>query len=234
MLKISIHSGVLEDRCYANQLAVLDIGYSKRAALADYTVVLSMRNIGEIAPAKVLAYPRWSASLWDLVARALGQALFRKDEIPSAGKADKRCAYATRICATIERIRATDRGVELGTVQILQKGRQRGLYTADFTEDIVGSRSVEFEYGCKQLNPCDLLLRAICWSLFGTDVLGPKPALIVPTPIRLEGADRFHLESLTEPAKTGFRRFLSTLETADPPALHDLPRADAYVQFLYS
>ncbi|QDZ28705.1 hypothetical protein [Noviherbaspirillum sp. UKPF54] len=234
MLTVSIHSGSLDEQCHANQLAKLDIAYAKKAALADYVVALSLRNHGELAPAELLGYPRWSSSLWELVARALGKALYRDNEIPHSSKPDRRCAYATRLCASIERMTSVDRGVELGTVEILQKGAKRGLYTAEFTEDILGSRTVKFEYGCKALNPCELLLRAICWAWYGTDILGPMPALIVPAPIRLEGVDRFHLESLSEPARTGFKRFLADGELKDPEAARGLPRADSYVHFLYS
>lgn len=234
MLTVSIHSGQLSEQCHANQLAKLDIAYAKRAALANYAVALSIRNHGELAPAEVHDYPRWSASLWDLIARAIGQALYRADQIPPGGKPDRRCAYATRLCASIERMTNSDRGVVLGTAQILQKGVKRGLYTADFHEDVLGSRTVEFEYGCKVLNPAELLLRAICWALYGSDVLGSKPALIVPAPICIEGVDRFHLESLAEPARTGFKRFLADGEEMDPEATRGMPRADSYVRFLYS
>lgn len=234
MLTVSIHSGQLSEQCHANQIAKLDIACAKKAALANYTVALSLRNFGELAPAELHDYPRWSASLWDIIARALGQALYRADQIPAATTPDRRCAYATRLCASIERMTDTDRGVLLGDVQILQRGTKRGLYTADFNEDILGRRSVEFEYGCKALNPAELLLRAICWALYGSDVLGPKPALIVPAPIRIDGVDRFHMESLAEPAKTGFKRFLTHDEEKDAEAARGLPRADSYVRFLYS
>lgn len=230
MLRVTVHSGALATRSAANQLAVLDIAYKKKAALADYLVSLYLRGSGELAPAVVQKYPRWSASLWDLTARALAQVLYRADQIPPSAKVDRRCAYATKICASIERLTATDRGIELATVEILQRGKQRGLYTATFEEDVLGSRSSEFEYGCKALNPAELLLRAICWTYFKTDVLGPKPALILPPSMVIDGVDRFHVAALDEPALTGFRRYQTDGKESSAP--EDLPCATDYVRFL--
>lgn len=232
MLKIAIHSGTLDQRSIANQLAVLDIAYQKKSYLADYLVALSLRGSGELAPAIVQHYPRWSASLWDLTARALGQVLYRAPQIPPSAKVDRRCAYATRICAVIERMTANDCGLELATVEILQRGKQRGLYTAVFDEDVLGSRSVEFEYGCKALNPAELLLRAICWAYFKTDVLGRMPALILPPSLAIEGEDRFHVAALDEPALTGFQRYQADGHIKDAEGMENLPRAKDYVRFL--
>lgn len=230
MLKVSIHIGELSTLATNNQLGVLDVAYSKQEALAQYMVALSMRPAGEYAPATVPDYPRWSASLWDLVARALTRVLYQAEQAPPTAKPDRRCAYATRLCGTIEGVTATDRGLALGAFEIAQRGNQRGTYTATFTEDILGSREVEFDYGCKALNPADLLLRAICWALFGTELLGARPKLILPPSMVIDGQDRFHIEALTEPAKTGFKRFQAArLPTAAP---EPLPLSKDYVQFL--
>lgn len=232
MLKVTIHAGSLNERSIANQLAVLDIAYHKKSALADYLVALSLRGTGEIAPAIVPKYPRWSASIWDLTARAITHVLYRRDQAPPSGKVDRRCAYATRICASIERMTADDHGLELGTVEILQRGKQRGLYTALFDEDVLGPQSADFEYGCKVLNPVDLLLRAICWTYFKTDVLGPKPALIIPPTMAIDGTDRFHVAALDEPAMTGFQRYRAEGNVKIEAGMEDLPRAEDYVRFL--
>jgi hypothetical protein len=209
----------------ANQLAVLDIAYQKKAALADYIVALSLRGIGELAPAAVLNYPRWSASVWDLVARALAQALYRADQIPASDKADRRCAYATRICASIERMTAGERGHEVGTVEILPDGARRGVYTAMFDDDVLGPRRAQFEYGCKALNPAELLMRAICWTYYGIDVLGPIPKLILPPALKIEGIERFHLAALDEPALTEFQRYHAIHAKLGAEPVCHLPRA---------
>lgn len=75
MLRVTLHSGESTKRSLSNQMAVLDIAYARREAVADYLVAYSARNRGEVEPDRILEYPRWSASLWDLVARALTRVL---------------------------------------------------------------------------------------------------------------------------------------------------------------
>jgi hypothetical protein len=232
MLKATIHSGLLASRSVANQLAVLDVAYQKKSALADYVVALSLRGIGELAPAFVGSYPRWSASVWDLVARALAQTLYRADQIPASDKADRRCAYATRVCASIERMTAGGRGHEVGTVEILQDGARRGVYTATFDEDVLGPRSAQFEYGCKALNTAELLMRAICWAYYDTDLVGPMPKLILPPALKIDGVERFHLAALDEPALTEFQRYQAIHAKVGAEPVSNLPRAEDYVRFL--
>jgi hypothetical protein len=232
VLKVTVHSGLLASRTVANQLAVLDIAYQKKSALADYVVALSLRGSGELAPAFVRSYPRWSASVWDLVVRALAQALYRADQIPASDKADRRCAYATRICASIERMTAIGRGHEVGTVEILQDGARRGVYTATFEEEVLGRRNTQFEYGCKALNPAELMMRAICWAYYGKDVVGPMPKLILPPALKIEGIERFHLAALDEPALTEFQRYQTIHAKVGAEPVSNLPRAEDYVRFL--
>lgn len=232
MLKVTLHSGLLTTHTEANQLAVLDIAYQKKSALADYVVALSLRGSGELAPAVVASYPRWSASVWDLISRALAQSLYRADQIPPSSKADRRCAYATRICASVERMTAGGRGHEVGTVQILQNGSRRGMYTATFHDDVLGERIAQFEYGCKALNPAELLMRAICWAYHGTDTLGPIPKLILPPALKMDGIERFHLAALDEPALTEFQRYQTVTAKRGAEPVNNLPRAEDYVRFL--
>lgn len=230
MLRVAIHSGALDKRTVNNKLATLDIAYAKRAALSDYLVALTLRGEGEKAPNRLENYPRWSSSLWDLVARALVRVLYNADDAPSAGKPDKRCAYATRICATIERALVDDRGLELATVEIAQSGKERGVYTARFEEDILGERTADFEFGKKALNPAELLLRAICWAYYGKDTLGPRPSLALAPAMTIDGVERLHIDALPEPARTGFIRYLR--ETPGVEVVDPLAKAHEYVRFL--
>lgn len=231
MLKVCLHTGDLGSRSAGNQLAVLDIAYAKQEALANYLVAVSLKEQGELAPDMVMNYPRWAGSLWDLTARALTRILYRLDQAPATTAPDRRCAYATRLCASIERSALEGRGVELATAEISQVKGQRGVYLARFDEDILGEHSASFAYGLKSLNPLDLLLRSICWALFNKDVLGPVPSLILPPTMTLDSVDRFHIEALKEPAKTGFLRHqgvnFPSSQAPDP-----LPKAQDYVNFL--
>lgn len=231
MIKVIIFSGDLASRNPGRQLAVLDIAYAKKNYLSQYAVAMSLRGEGEVQPDLVTNYPRWSASLWDLVARGLTRILFRSDVAPELAEPDRRCAYATRLCAVIEKSTLTERGVELGTVEMSQDVGKRGHYTARFTEDILGPREVQFEYGLKSLNPADLLLRAICFALYGKSSLGPIPKLITPPTLKVDGSDHFHIESLAEPAKTGFLRHCAAATKGSAP-LNPMPLARDYASFL--
>ncbi len=137
MLRLSIHAGLLKERCPQNQIAALDIAYQKRAALADYLVSLQLSGRGELEPAIVSNYPRWSGSVWDLVARAITAVLYRSDVAPPVPRVDKRCAYATKMCAVVQRVTTSDAGAEIARVELLQPGRVRGEYHAVFSEDII-------------------------------------------------------------------------------------------------
>jgi hypothetical protein len=230
MLRVSIHAGLLAERTPFNQIGTLDIGYHARGALADYIVALQLMHKGELEPAFVRQYPRWSGSVWDLVARALGAVLYRDKEVPAVARVDKRCAYATKLCAVIQESSAEGLGRQIAQVEILQPGRERGQYVATFDEDILGPRTAEFAYGCKVLNVADLLLRAICYAWWGKDVPGEPPGLILPAAVAMEGALRFDLRSLPEPARTGFTRHRANqLPLAKP---EPLPKAEDYVAFL--
>ena len=145
-------------------------------------------------------------------------------------RVDKRCAYATKMCAVVQRVTVEDLGAEIGRVEILQPGRVRGEYLAAFSEDIMGERTAEFAYGCKVLNPADLLLRAICYAWWGTDVLGPRPALILPPSMKIDGEERFDLQSLSEPARTGFIRHRANQVPLAKP--EPMPKAQDYVDFI--
>jgi hypothetical protein len=65
-------------------IATADIGRVKNGALADYKARLQEAVIGDVGgTAFVRNYPRWSASVWDLVGRAIAAALTGgKEELP--------------------------------------------------------------------------------------------------------------------------------------------------------
>lgn len=231
MLSVKLHTGLLSERTPNNMLACLDIGYKVQKAWADYSIQFALRGVGEAVSDEVLSYPRWAGSVWDLVARALAMVLFRKEDFEPALAPDRRCAYATRLCAVVERSTAKDNHVELASVEILQDCNKRGHYTATFTEDILGTRKATFVYGLKSLQHSELLLRAICYALFDKDTLGERPALILPTTMQLDGKAMFDSHGLPEPAKTGFNRYRALKQPASA-ALVPVASADEYAAFL--
>lgn len=231
MLSVKLHTGLLSHRTPSNMLASLDIAYKVQKAWSDYSIQFALRGVGEVPSAELLSYPRWAGSIWDLVARALALVLFRNESFAPSAPPDKRCAYATKLCAVIERSTASDNHIELGSVEILQDAKKRGHYTATFTEDILGERQATFVYGLKSLQHSELLLRAICYALFGKDTLGERPALILPTTMKVDGKDMFDTLSLPEPAKTGFNRYRA-LQQSSMTALPPMAGADQYAAFL--
>ena len=230
MLKLSIHAGLLDERNERNVLATVDIAYRKQAAMADYLVALTKRQAGECQPALLTGYPRWSGSLWDLAVRAIALVTYKDGQVPPSEQPDRRCAYATRLCAVIEKSTASDKSILLGQAELFQQGPERGFYTVRLQEDILGAREGRFAYGAKRLNPLDLMLRGLSWALFSQDKPGRRPGLILPTTIVIEGEDRFDVASLAEPARTGFTRFLATTRPSSEPMA--MASAKDYVKFL--
>jgi len=230
MLKLHVHAGLLAERNAANVLATLDIAYAKREAFADYAVALTQRQAGARAPVVLESYPRWSGSLWDLAARGIALSLYRDGKIPPSARPDRRCAYATRLCAVIAKATRDESELLLGQAELFQQGPERGHYTVQLDEDILGKRAGQFTYGCKRLDPMDLLLRALCWTLFGQDTVGKRPHLIVPAHMAIDGVQQFELATLPEPARTGFARHLAATQPTTKPAV--LARTEDYLQFL--
>nr|WP_092003205.1 hypothetical protein [Paraburkholderia lycopersici] len=64
-------------------IATADIGRVADGAHADYEARLAEVGIGSIGTGHVRAYPRWSATVWDLVARSIAAALGgNSDQLP--------------------------------------------------------------------------------------------------------------------------------------------------------
>lgn len=63
-------------------LATADVARVKNGALADYEIVLREDVLGEIGTGKLDGYPRFAASVWDLVARAVAIALAGREDLP--------------------------------------------------------------------------------------------------------------------------------------------------------
>lgn len=80
MLKITISlvpGGVGTER----KLGELHISNVGGGALADYQCVLHGDDLPGPARARVRCYPRWSASVWDLVARAIAKSLSGQERL---------------------------------------------------------------------------------------------------------------------------------------------------------
>lgn len=231
MLRVTLYAGALDAINPGKILATLDIGYLKLEALANYAVTLNVSSSGVAKVESLNGYPRWSGSVWDLVARALTRALFGADQAPAAPVPDRRCAYATGMCAVIEKTTNQQRAVKLATAEIIQSGKKRGVYTATFAEDILGTKTAEFAYGHKTLNHSDLFLRAICYAYFGKGTLGQRPSLYIPGTMTINKVEWFDAYSLPEPTRTGFLRFQG-VDSAGGEQASQLVKMDDYAHFV--
>lgn len=242
MLRVSIHAGPLKQISRFNLVAWVDIAYEKLEPIANYKTVLFEAGRGANYPVPLDGYPRWSTSLWDLIARALALGLTDQDNpteaVPELLSQDKQFAFANEICALIEHFPAssTSNRKTLGSVDIRQQGRSRGTYIARFDEHTMPRQATAaFKFTPAYLRPPELLLHACLMRLTGTRDMPPRPALCIPDPIEIDGLNYVALHHLVEPARTGFLSWLHRF--SEPPTAHEsaplgIAPETMYVRFL--
>lgn len=242
MLKVSVHAGPLAAASRFNLVAWVDIGYERLEPVADYKTVLYQAGEGVSMPVLLCNYPRWSASLWDLTARAIALGLTAEgappaEQPPAYTPQDKRFAFAQQLCALIEHFSGDGRRRDtLATADITQCGRRRGTYRAVFDEHAQRRHVVEsFAFRSAHLRPAELLLHACMTRFMGQSEMPPRPGLCVPPAIDVGGLRYVPIHKLVEPARTGFVRWLHS--NSEPPTSHpDAPQGIApeamYVTFL--
>lgn len=236
MLKVFLHNGPLSTASPFNQLGRLDIAYERLGIHADYKAVLSVTGVGEHPPVLLEGYPRWTASVWDLVMRATAMCL-RQEEVFPGLELTRKGAFAQHLCAIVqhwpdgyEKGRAT-----IGTAEVRMQ-RRRCRYVATFEDDILGElTSPEFSHTPDVLMPWDLLARAYGWASHGSSEMPPRPELYRPIPVDLDGNVVVPLEMLQEPARTGLYRWMFSkgVTPVTLPQLHGAcVKENDYVEFL--
>lgn len=241
MLSISIHASSPGNADRFNRLARLDIVYEQLSPVADYKVVLQERNFGSRPPRMLTQYPRWSSSLWDLVARAVAISLPVEapstEHVPEFESGGKRCAFIREMCAILDHS-ANDIRNTLGTAHIKQAGRKRGCYVATFEEHTIKPFQTEvFQFAPAFFRPAELLIQACLQRLSGTAELPPRPALCAPPPLQVDGLPYIQIHQLVEPARTGFRTWLSWFSEPaieHPGAPLGIAPETLYIKFLCS
>ncbi len=83
MLRITVEIFPGGDESRRRELAHADIGNVSMGALSRYVARVYESGIDDVKTAEISEYPRWSASVWDLVARCVAKALTGKEEIPA-------------------------------------------------------------------------------------------------------------------------------------------------------
>lgn len=242
MLHVSIHAGPLKDATRFNAIAWVDIAYGKLDVIADYRTVLFQNGFGAAPPAPIYRYPRWSASLWDLIARALALGL-RTDvdvlnyEIPEVILTRKLCAFASQISVLVEHTATRSKARKtLASAEITQHMKVRGAYVARFEEHGQKHAILEpFRFQPDFFRPAELLLHACLMRLSGKLKFPPVPSLCLPDRLRIADKDHISITRLVEPARTGFTSWLrqkSKTLIRDSDGKPTLARASLYQRFL--
>lgn len=82
MLRVSVELWPEGKKKGSSLLAVADITRTRSGDRSDYAVDLFEDGMWRGASGTVENYPRWSASVWDLVARSIASALSGSDALP--------------------------------------------------------------------------------------------------------------------------------------------------------
>jgi hypothetical protein len=82
MLRVTVSLWPCGDESRQRELLHADIGNVGGGASANYCVAL-VDETGERRDARLDDYPRWSASLWDLVIRAAARAAYGEEALPA-------------------------------------------------------------------------------------------------------------------------------------------------------
>ena len=82
MLRITVELVPNGREAEKRTLAIADIGNVSRGAMANYRVRVSEEHVTDGKLASVKEYPRWSASIWDLVLRCVAKAQYGEEQIP--------------------------------------------------------------------------------------------------------------------------------------------------------
>ncbi len=212
MFKVTLHSGVVKDATLHNLLGRLDFGYEKLAAVATYKSELFVCGVGSLGLRHLENYPRWSASIWDLIARLVTVGLYTHEKLPAipSGPRDKG-AYVRNMCAIVEHWADGEetRRARVATAQ-LSRGIRHCDYACELFDDLTGTRtSQQFRHAPEVLQPWDLLVRGVCWAEAGHSSLPERPPLRVPPVFEEDGVESISMGKLCVQARVGLGNWLA-------------------------
>jgi hypothetical protein len=134
---------------------------------AGNKVVLFEVGSGVCEQVLLKGYPRWSASIWDLAARAIAVAFSKDPRNPEESVPHVECdpeefAFADCLSAAIQHIPNVGAAIrQLGTMEIIGDEFERGFYGVTINEELMPAlRPAPFFFVPKFLRPSDLVLRA--------------------------------------------------------------------------
>ena len=145
MLKITVSlipGGIGSER----KLGEMLIGNVGGAEYASYNCVLAGSDLPEPMEASIRRYPRWSASVWDLVVRALAKSLYGTERIPRRPTLidvplheDDGVRYV-RIAEIPEPVRSIFERRMLGSTEPFIEGETHCVYASDWLTFLRGGR----------------------------------------------------------------------------------------------
>ncbi len=212
MFKVTLHSGVVKKVALHNMLGRLDFGYEKLAAVATYKSELFVCGVGSLNLRYLENYPRWSSSIWDLIARLVTVGLYTQEKLPTLpSSAAANGAYMRSLCAVVEHWADGEetRRAQVATAQ-LSMGVRPCDYVCELFDDLTGTRtSPQFRHAPEVLQPWDLLARAVSWTEAGQSSLPARPPLRVPPVFEEDGVECISMGKLCVQARVGLHNWLA-------------------------
>lgn len=239
MLHLSLHFADERTASFYNRVGWLDIGYEQLDAFATYKAKLFAVGKGELPTVHLTKYPRWSASVWDLVLRVIAIGLNGKEELADNLPTGRKGAFIDQLYARLEHVAdgVDGRRSYIGRASVVMR-RTRCNYVATIEDDFCGMRQSEvFRHTPAVLSHWDLFARGVASALTGTEAVPPRPALSIPPTLALDDEKKkfVSLGRLTEPARSGFARWVAK-KGVTPVEHHSAPQGlvpeELYVEFL--
>ena len=244
MLKVSIHAGPLESANLNTRRAWLDLAYHEVGPYSDYKACLFQNGKGCGPTLFLRRYPRWSASIWDLVVRALCICLNSDrgaegdlEHLPLAMAGSKALAFADELSVVVEH-HAGDKVTRIRTLcsMHIKRGRKKGLYVASLSDNLGQSfQNIEVLYRPAVFEPALLVAMVACKHLHSDETSLPaRPLLMLPIVQEEAGQKWGAPHTVREPAKSGFLRWLaeSKVTCVQSDTMGEVVNADYFAQFL--
>lgn len=245
MIKLSVYAGPLEGANLHTRLAWLDLAYHEVDYYSTYKVCLFQNGQGCSPTLLLHNYPRWSSSLWDLMARAISICLNTqrgvteddKEFLPAELSPNDKIAFADELSVSVEH-HTGGKVTKIRTLctMSIKRLRKKGQYKASLTDNLGQEvQDIEVVYRPSIFEPCLLVAKVACQQLHGnSDSLPARPKLVVPQP-QSEGKYRWVcVNAVREPAKSGFIRWLSEsrITIIESDLFGEVVDADYYARFL--
>jgi hypothetical protein len=212
MLKVSLHACKPGKETSMNVLGRMDIAYEVLQAEASYKSAMYVAGVGELPMSFITNYPRWSATVWDLVARLICLTLNQMEALcPEDVTPDKRPAFIENMSAVIAH---WPDGLNKNVAQIatatITMHKRKGHYSAVFSSDLESDFGTSlFVHKPAGIQAWDLLARAYAHAASGRFVLPPRPALCLPIPIEENDKSYVAIDTLPAVTRNGLVRWMT-------------------------